>query len=44
MAETVRRLGAPASLVAGVAWLLIWLHQHAAHGATELNEMNLVGG
>jgi hypothetical protein len=42
LAETVRRLGAPASLVAGVTWLLIWLHQRAAHGATEINEMNLV--
>jgi hypothetical protein len=44
VADTVRRLGAPSSVVAGVAWLLIWLHQRAAHGATELNEMILVAG
>lgn len=44
MGDIVRRFGAPASLVAGVAWLLIWLHQRAAHGATEINETNLVAG
>jgi hypothetical protein len=42
--EMVRRLGAAASIVAGVAWLPIWLHQRAAHGLTERNEMNLVAG
>ena len=44
MAEAVRRWGALASLVAGVSWLLIWLHQREAHGVTELNEMRSVGG
>ena len=44
MTETVRRSGGPASLVAGVAWVLIWLHQRAAHGLTQFNEMNVVAG
>lgn len=44
MSGIVRRWGAAASLVAGVAWLPIWLHQRAAHGLTQRNEMNLVAG
>lgn len=40
----VGRFGALASLVAGVIWLLVWWHQRMAHGMTQLNEMNLVGG
>ncbi len=44
MADAVRRWGASASLLAGVLWLLIWLHQQEAHGRTEVNEMHLVAG
>ena len=44
MTEAVRRLGALASLAAGVIWLLVCLHLRVAHGATEVNEMRLVGG
>jgi hypothetical protein len=44
MADAVRRWGAPASLLAGVFWLLVWLHQQEAHGRTEVNEMRLVAG
>ena len=44
MTEVVRRWGGPASLVAGIAWVPIWLHQRAAHGLTEFNEMNRVAG
>lgn len=44
MADAVRRWGAAASLLAGVVWLLVWLHQRAAHGTTRDNEMRLVAG
>ena len=38
------RLGAPFAIAAGAVWLVLWLHQLAAHGATQLNEQNLVLG
>jgi hypothetical protein len=44
VADVVRRRGTLASLLAGVLWLLIWVHQRMAHGATEDNEMRLVAG
>jgi hypothetical protein len=44
VADAVRRWGAPASLLAGGVWLLVWLHQREAHGTTEDNEMRLVAG
>jgi hypothetical protein len=44
MIEVVRRWGAVASLVAGIAWVPIWLHQRAAHGLTQVNEMRVVAG
>lgn len=44
MTEVARRWGAAASLVAGIAWVPIWLHQRAAHGLTQVNEMRLVAG
>ena len=44
MTEVVRRWGALASLLAGIAWFAIWLHQREAHGLTEVNEMRLVAG
>jgi hypothetical protein len=45
MAKAIDRWGgAAASLIAAVGWLLLWAHQQAAHGQTQLNEMNLVAG
>lgn len=44
MANLLKRWGGPASLAAGVLWLLIWMHQRVAHGTTQVNEMRLVGG
>ncbi len=44
MARTLRVWGGPASIVAGVLWLLVWMHQQVAHGATQVNEMRLVVG
>ena len=44
MANALKRWGGPASLAAGILWLLIWMHQRLAHGTTQDNEMNLVGG
>lgn len=44
MANVLNRWGGPASLAAGVLWLLIWMHQRMAHGATQVNEMHLVAG
>ena len=33
-----------ALVLAGISWLIIWWHQHLAHGDTALNEENLVLG
>lgn len=44
MAHALKRWGGPASLAAGVLWLVIWMHQRLAHGTTQANEMHLVGG
>jgi hypothetical protein len=44
LANAVKKWAAPASLVAGVLWLVIWYHQRLAHGQTQDNEMNLVWG
>ena len=44
MAKALSRWGGPASLAAGVLWLLIWMHQRVAHGASQVNEMRLVAG
>ncbi len=46
----LRRAGARASvagaaaIAAGALWLLVWWHQRATHGATEINEMRLALG
>lgn len=40
----VGRWGALSSAAAGILWLLVWLHQRAAHGATTVNEMRVVVG
>ena len=42
--RTLHRWSAPACLVAGVLWLLVWSHQRTAHGRTTANEMRLVLG
>jgi hypothetical protein len=39
-----KRWGGPASVAAGVLWMLIWLHQRVTHGPTEVNEQRLVLG
>ncbi|MDH4116287.1 MAG: hypothetical protein OEW30_02710, partial [Acidimicrobiia bacterium] len=44
LAIAIRRLGGPASVLAGAAWLVIWFHQQQAHGPTQVNEMNVVWG
>ncbi len=44
MATTLKRWGGFASLAAGVLWFGVWWHQQQAHGTTQDNEMNLIGG
>jgi hypothetical protein len=44
MKANIERYGAVASLAAGVAWFVVWLHQVQAHGPTQVNETNLVWG
>lgn len=44
MVNAVKKWAAPASLAAGVLWLVIWYHQRLAHGKTQDNEMNLIWG
>ena len=40
----VDRWGGPASLAAAVLWLVVWVHQRAAHGPTAENEERVVLG
>jgi hypothetical protein len=40
----LRSVAAVAAGAAAVCWLLIWWHQHLAHGATAVNEKNVVLG
>jgi hypothetical protein len=44
LSGTRNRWSGPAGLIAGVLWLLIWLHQRATHGPTTVNEMRLLLG
>ena len=44
MANLLKRWGGPASFAAAVIWIIVWVHQKLAHGATQDNEMNLVWG
>ena len=44
MQKTIERFAPPASIAAGIIWLAVWWHQQRAHGPTQDNEMNLVGG
>lgn len=39
--ETGAGAAAVAALFAGVLWLVVWIHQMAAHGTTQDNEMNM---
>ena len=34
----LKRLGAPASVAAGLLWLVVWFHQRLTHGLTSENE------
>jgi len=42
--DSLVRWGGPASWAAGLIWLLLWLHQRLAHGATAVNEQRVVLG
>lgn len=44
MELALKRWGGPASLAAAALWIVIYLHQQLAHGATQDNEMNLIAG
>jgi hypothetical protein len=44
LARGLGRWGGPASVAAGVLWLLVWLHQRATHGPTAENEERLFLG
>ena len=44
MVKAVDRWGGPASLLAGVLWLMIWAASAGGAWPTEINEMRLVGG
>jgi hypothetical protein len=35
---SLNRLGAPASVAAGLLWLVVWFHQRQTHGPTQVNE------
>ncbi len=38
------RWGGPAAVAGGLVWLLVWAHGLAAHGPTQLNQMDVVIG
>lgn len=42
--ERLARLGSAAAVVAGLIWLLVWLHGTRTHGETEVNEMRRWAG
>ncbi len=44
MSASLKRLGAPASVVAGLLWLVVWLHQRQTHGPTSVNEKGVSFG
>jgi hypothetical protein len=41
---TLSRWGGPASVAAGIVWLLVWLHQRQTHGPTQENEERILFG
>ena len=44
MSVNLNRLGAPASVTAGLLWLVVWFHQRLTHGPTEENEQRIFLG
>lgn len=44
MGKALDGWGGVASVLAGVLWRVLWAHQQAAHGPTQVNEMRLIGG
>jgi hypothetical protein len=40
----LNRLGAPASVAAGLLWLVVWFHQRQTHGPTSENEERILLG
>ena len=44
MAIVRSRPAAACALLAGVVWVLVWVHHARAHGTTSVNEMRLVLG
>jgi hypothetical protein len=44
MAVGSNRLGAPASVAAGLLWLVVWFHQRQTHGPTSVDERRIFLG
>ncbi len=44
MSVSLNRLGAPASVVAGLLWLVVWFHQRQTPGPTSVNEQRIFFG
>ena len=44
MSVNLNRLGAPASVAAGLLWLVVWFHQRLTHGPTAENEERILLG
>ena len=44
MPVNLNRLGAPASVAAGLLWLVVWFHQRLTHGPTQENEERIFLG
>jgi hypothetical protein len=44
MSVGLNRLGAPASVAAGLLWLVVWFHQRLTHGPTAENEERIFLG
>ncbi len=44
MPVSLNRLGAPASVAAGLLWLVVWFHQRQTHGPTSVNEQRIFLG
>jgi hypothetical protein len=44
MSVSLNRLGAPASVAAGMLWLVVWFHQLQTHGPTPENEERIFLG
>ncbi len=40
----LNRLGAPASVAAGLLWLVVWFHQRQTHGPTSVDERRIFLG